>query len=292
MATLSEIVQDKANRLESVPNKFNSAVSKSQKEIFEEILTLLDGLEKKDGQIVLSASNIKEVEDIIEELKKVFYGSDYVEAVRDFAKEFDTQGEITRDLFEKSFKNAEFTELSTAVLKSEKKTAVESLLGSSIDKEFFNPIKSTIQDAVNSGSSLKDLISNIRTITEGDEERLGKLSRYANQISSDAFATSDRAYTNSIAKEIDAEWYRYVGGLLDDSRDFCVHRNNNYYHKKEVEGWADENWQGKSIETDASTIFIWLGGYNCKHSLIPVPLSQVPPEVVERNIQSGNFIQD
>ena len=229
MPTLSEIIKSKVGRIESVPNKFNSAVSKNQKKIFEEILWLIEKLERRNGEIITSVKNIELVEEITAELKKVFYGSDYVAAVREFAGEFDQQGKITKSFFKKSFEQSEFTALSEAILKAEKKTAVELLLGSSIDKEFFNPIKGTIQDAVNSGSSLKDLISNIRIITEGDEDRLGKLDRYAQQIASDAFATADRAYTNAIAEEIDAEWYRYIGGGIDDTPNFFQKKKNKYY---------------------------------------------------------------
>lgn len=307
MPTLTEIISEKVTRLDSVPDKLQSSIAKSQKKIFEEILVLLDKLDKsKTGEILTSVKNIEIIEEIIDDLKKVFYTSDYTAAVKEFAGEFDTQGKINKSLITKSLETAEFSALSAAVLKAEKKAAVELLLGSSIDKEFFNPIKGTIQDAINSGRPIRELIHDIRIIAEGEEGKLGRLERYAGQIANDAFATADRAHTNAIANELDAEWYRYVGGLLKDSRDFCEDRNNNYYHKKEVEAWGagdvtagitnptetDSDWAGKNQQTDAATIFILLGGFNCKHALIPVLLSAVPPEVVERNVENGNYEQE
>ena len=49
-----------------------------------------------------------------------------------------------------------------------------------------------------------------------------------------------------------------------------------FYKKEEVEKWANQNWAGKREGTTASTIFIYAGGYNCRHQIIYVSEAAVP----------------
>ena len=76
---------------------------------------------------------------------------------------------------------------------------------------------------------------------------------------------------------------------LDDSREFCVERAGNYYHKDEVSAWANLDWQGKRRGTTESTIFIYAGGYRCLHQIIYVSELVVPDEVVRRAKTKGIY---
>jgi len=288
--TLAEIIKEKHDRLDAVPTAFNKRVIDSQKEIFAELLELLDKLDKSNGEIIISAKNLEIIDDILEKLQGVVNQSEYVSAVRDFAKEFDQQGKITQEYFEKAFDRTEFTKLQEAVLKAKKREAVELLVGGNLDGALYSPIRKILTNSVSSGSSLKDTIAGLRLVIEGGDSRLGTLDRYTKQIAYDAMATADRAYTNAIADEIGAEWYKYVGGIIRDTREFCESRNGNYYHRKEVEEWGLlKEWDGKAKGTNDKTIFILAGGYNCQHSILPVLMSSVPPDVIERNKANGNL---
>ncbi len=48
-------------------------------------------------------------------------------------------------------------------------------------------------------------------------------------------------------------------------------------------------WAGMYKGTNADNIMTWLGGYNCKHSIIPVSLAIVPMSVIQRAIDAGYF---
>ena len=81
----------------------------------------------------------------------------------------------------------------------------------------------------------------------------------------------------------------YAGGELPTTRPFCEERVGKFFHYKEIESWASENWAGKNSETTAQNIYEYLGGWNCQHTLIPVTIEMVPQEVIDRNIESGNY---
>ena len=290
MPTLEKIIKEKVERLESVPNNLAVSVKKAQKDIFNEVLDLLGRLDRKDGAIVMSKQNLILIDEITLKTKKVVLGSDYVSAVQDFVNEFDTQATITTDFFEKLDVTITNEALTEQMLKSAKKNSAELLLGTPMDAQFLQPIKGLLDDAVSSGASWAKTVGDIQDFVIGNDKVDGRLLRYSKQIASDSFATADRAYTNVVADDAGFEWYFYTGGLLEDSREFCVERNNKYFHYKEVEKWGTlKNWQGRMPNTDPQTIFITCGGFNCKHSLIPQSVFAIPITDVKRNIANGNY---
>lgn len=283
-----DLIKKKNERLLSVPNAFEDAVSKAQKELFNEIIALVDSLERDGGNIVISSDNLLKIEEIGIKIKQALNGSDYIEAVREFASEFDKQAEINIEYFKNTFPDFKESELASQILANSKKITVELLV--STENEFILPLKDVLNDAVVSGSSWGDTVKNIRTFVEGNKDLDGRLLRYSKQIASDALATSDRAFTMAVSEDLGAEWFFYSGGEIGGTREFCHERNGRYFHKKEVEKWSHLDWPGKNKQTNERTIFILAGGYNCKHSIMPVSLYAVPISDIQRNIQNGNFI--
>lgn len=60
--------------------------------------------------------------------------------------------------------------------------------------------------------------------------------------------------------------YRYVGGLIATSRDFCSRHNDKVYTEREIQSIWRGNWGGKA----PGDPFVVRGGYNCRHHWIPV----------------------
>jgi len=84
----------------------------------------------------------------------------------------------------------------------------------------------------------------------------------------DTFMEGDRFVVEEMAKGLDLDnYYRFTGGLVQRSRDFCEHRNRKAFTKKQVESWRKLTWEGKSSPYDP---FLNVGGYNCRHRLMPI----------------------
>ena len=160
-----------------------------------------------------------------------------------------------------------------------------------LDISFNTPLKQILNDAVSNGKSLKELIIDLESFIKGDSGKLGTLHSYISGIARDTFNVFDRQYTQMVAEDIGAVWYFYTPGRVRDSREFCVKRNAKYYHKKEIGKWGHipKEWQGRNKNTNDTTIFSYLGGYNCMHSVIPVSQSKVPKSVINRNKIKGNL---
>lgn len=175
---------------------------------------------------------------------------------------------------------------------SAKKNVVDALVD---ENNFIKPIQDILTAAVVNGSNISDTIDSISEFVEGDpsSDSEGKILKYVKQITNDSFAVADRSYTSLVSDELGNEWYYYAGSEVAHTRCFCKERVGKYFHYKEIESWGDgENlgkcnigdgtWAGEFLGTNKSTIFSYLGGYNCMHSLIPVSDVVVPESDLTR----------
>lgn len=78
---------------------------------------------------------------------------------------------------------------------------------------------------------------------------------------------SYNAATKFFAKEYGYTKFRYEGGLIADSRDFCIERDGLEFWMEDGESWNDLEWKGKIPGVD---FFVQAGGFNCRHWLVYV----------------------
>jgi hypothetical protein len=110
------------------------------------------------------------------------------------------------------------------------------------------------------GLAISPLLSQIRTILSGSIKRL----RSAFDFIVRSF---DGALTLIRSRNADVEKFKYVGGVIDTSRDFCVTHNNKIYTRAEINRiWSSSSWGGKA----PGNPFVVRGGYNCRHMFVPV----------------------
>lgn len=284
-------------RLDVVPEEFYKSVEKDQRKLLQQLNKLVKQLDVKDGQILISTKNIAQVNRIMAKFSQIFAASSYQESVAEFMSEFDVQRDLIRKLIKDEFGQVPTKAAIEEMFEENKAATLEALAGrSAIDAEFFQPVQNVLRQNVGSGASLADTIVDLQRLVVGDE-RNGRLLGYTKTIAKDAFAQSDRNYTFTASADLGVQFFLYSGGLVEDSREFCVHRNNHYYHRKEIQKWVTSEgqpkpsgtWQGMIPGTNKSTIFINAGGYNCNHSILPLSAKAVPKDVLSRNIASGNW---
>lgn len=288
--TLSEIIKEKLSRLESVPDAFLSSLQKVEKDFLKEVLILVSRLEVKNGNIQRNQKNLVLLSEIESSLKNSFFEkTEYLKSVTEFIGEFNTQSLLTNDYFKKAFEKSTIPDIAKQVLEIKKRSTLNLLLGAKLEADFINPLYSIVDLGATSGASYSETLSAIQDIITGNSQIDSKLHTYAKQITHDTFAVSDRAYTKVVSDELKAEWFQYAGGIISGSREFCIARHNKFYHKIEIEKWAAKDWAGKMDGTNAQTIFETAGGHRCRHSILPKSIFSIPKEVVQRNIDSGNY---
>lgn len=300
MPTTAELIQEKIARLQSVPDALVTKVDKANQQIWEELLILLEQLDRdKEGNIILSQENLVISEQISQRLRQVVFDTDYREAIITYAGEFNTQADITFEYFDKVFKNVTNQEVFETILRQSQLNALELLTEDAVAANFINPLKDLLNGAITGNGKYTDAIKTLRDYTLTNDSGDGELTRYVKTFAHDAFAFSDRQYTKTISEFLNAQYYKWAGGELPDSRPFCEKYHNEFFSKREIEDFGDfididgrsfldeKLSQGFYPGTNRATIFTFAGGYNCHHSILPVSEFSVPPSVIERNKLKG-----
>jgi predicted XRE-type DNA-binding protein len=167
------------------------------------------------------------------------------------------------------------TELYKAILETNIATTKDALLGAGIRNNFGTAIQEVLKDNIAGIGTRTQLNETLRKFIEGTDTEKAFLNRYIKQTTNDSVMTFNSEYIQTIADDLGVEYYLYSGTIISDTREFCQARAGRYFTKAEVEKWASlKGWQGRMAGTNSSTIFIYRGGYNCRHQLWPVAKEQ------------------
>jgi len=265
-----------------VSKSFGNQITATQEGLFEKIQILLTKLDlNPDGTIKQSQANRALLAKANVSFEKAFQESGYYQYLNTLPDEIRIITEAN---------TAYFAFLNIKNLQTQTVGQLESLLANEgLEAQVKKPILDIMSQNINTGASYSDLVKQLRGFVIGDEKYAGKLQSYAGQIVSDTLFNYSRAIQEAISTKVGLQFVVYSGGIMDDSREFCVERAGNYYHKDEVSAWANLDWQGKRRGTTESTIFIYAGGYRCLHQIIYVSELVVPDEVVRRAKTKGIY---
>ncbi len=299
-----------ANVMDKGVDKFLEGVEKSQAGMFNKTLSIVKELETDlNGNIKQTVNNLK----LLARVRKTIVDEILTESYQKRVKTFTNQYHAIQSLNNGYFKSIEAAfnpnrELYNQIVQKSIQTTSASLLESGIDQNVIEPIIRIIDDSVSTGATFSDMVDELRLVMKGDPERLGKLMRYSTQITTDALNQFNGIYNETIASDLDLEWYYYSGGKRKTSRPFCKKYAGRYFHKKEVEDFGrrkdldGSNLCGGSSKTDLcagripgtnkSNIFRNRAGFNCKHIYKPTLIDAVPKNVINRNIKKGYFVPE
>jgi hypothetical protein len=157
-----------------------------------------------------------------------------------------------------------------------------SLFNAGLESQIKRPLMDIINTSINSGGQFSGFLEQVKTFITGNSKVDGKLLSYARTLTRDALFNYSRAVQQAVTNDLGLKWYFYLGGVMDKTRSFCLERVDKYWHESEVKVWASLEWQGKRPDTTESSIFVYAGGYNCSHTLVPVSDVVVPKEDLNR----------
>ncbi len=141
-----------------------------------------------------------------------------------------------------------------------------SLLGEGITQGMVSELTKTLQYHVYSKSNkaiFRQALQNVLSVN-------GQPVRYLTTYASDTLYQFSRAYTDEVTKELDAQYFYYMGTSIKTTRDFCGGRVGKVFTKAQVKDWAKLTWKGKIEGTTGQSIFMYAGGYNCRHRILPI----------------------
>ena len=176
-------------------------------------------------------------------------------------------------------------ELYKQILESNIQTTSDLLLGAEIRSNFDNAITQVLKENIAGNTNRTNLQNVLREFIKGTPDQRAYLERYVKQVTNDSVMVFSREYNAVVSEDLNLQFFAYVGTRIDTSRPFCDARAGRYFKKSEIESWASQNWDGKIPQTTKTTIFSYLGGYNCRHEAYAI--SQTQYRVAEKRNLTG-----
>jgi hypothetical protein len=248
--------------------------------------TILADLDIRDGSLVASESNIGKLSQVMSDIESDFVDPQWRDAVKEYVKTFDVLDANTTKWV------GQIGSIDKGLMKAlrtqYKQISAEYLLNAqSFSQTLLNPIAQEVGAYIATGSRYSDLVSAVSQIVTGGDTSDGAILGNARTTVNDLVSVYERTATNVASEQVGAVFFLYEGRPIQTTRPFCRERANRYYHKEEIASWASEDWQGKTEGTNSTTIFSYLGGYNCRHVLVPVRQSEVAAQDLQRMRDKG-----
>lgn len=285
--------EELARRLESTIISANDTLSAGiitiQDSLYPQIVKVLKDLDlDEEGLIKQTAANRAIMNKALGVLDKKVASSQYQNLVEKYLKTIPAVDALNVTYFEvlsDAFKpNRQFL----ASLQKQTIKQVEDLLfNQGFQASVKIPLSNLLNTSVNSGGHFTDLLDSVKGFIKGNSEIDGKLLSHTKTITKSTLFNYSRAFHHAVSNDLGLVWFAYSGGLMRSSRDFCIDKAGHYFRKEEIESWASQDWAGKVQGTNASSIFIFAGGWNCAHSIIPVDESTVPEEDIISSKERG-----
>ncbi len=274
------------NLLDGSVNSFVDGLPEIQRATFDKLITLLKEVDVRDGTIQNSIRNIRLLGSIKKELDDLVLSNKYLNSVKEFVTAYGTVARLNDRYFSDVADRYKPPSMLSEVRKQAVNDAVSYLTESGIGANYTDKLRDMIKTAITSGGSYATLTESLRQTILGGPQEDGALVKYARQIATDGINQFNRTYMKAVTDDLGFKWFRYTGSNLRTSRPFCLamtRPENEYFHISQVsniiKGYLNTgkvSTQGLNKETNTTNFFIYAGGYNCGHSIIPVPDALVP----------------
>jgi hypothetical protein len=238
------------------------------------------------------AKSLKEMIRLKKEISDtIINNSLYQSQVAEVGKGFEMLSELSNEYIGTIIDNFKPKKaLYEAILEANIATTKDALLGAGIRSNFGTAIQEVLKDNISGIGTRSELYKTLRKFIQGSDLEKPFLERYIKQTTNDSVMTFNAEYIQTIAEDLDVEYYLYAGTIIEDTRSFCQARTGRYFTTDEVKAWANlKGWQGRMAGTNSSTIFIYRGGYNCRHQLWPVSQEQYESAQEQACAKYGNL---
>jgi len=300
MASFDELVKQKIKLLETVPETIVTAAEKAQRDAWRKLGPLLAEMDvDATGNIRQTEDNIRRIGLITDELNKVLAGGEYKDAVQSFLSSIDEGVQLTDDIAKKIDASFQPDNVQRQLLAISKQNAINAFFGSGLKENVTQPFLEQLTANVAARAPLREAVKALQGVIEGTETTDGRLLANVRTTANTAQAIADRSYAAAVNEELGIDYFQYLGGEIPTTRPFCAHREGAVFHRKEIEQWGDGKnsagindirngtWDGRIDGTDSRSIFTFVGGWNCRHFLVPVIKQKVPASVIARAKAEG-----
>lgn len=297
------IIEELTTLLEKRAKDFSDAMPTVQKQAYREVLVLAKELDtRKDGTITPTLKNVRLIAKIKQRLNEVILDGKYY---KELDKVIKTYTEITK------LQNAYFTAMVgkftvPAVLAEIEKQSIEITLESmgkeGLNAGVINRVRDILNKNVTTGGKIDDFIEEVRIYLNDTPDGDGALKKYSKQIVTDALNQYSAQYNQLLSDDLGFKFYKYVGTLVDDSREFCrkiIEAKKGcmqFIHISQFQELLNGKICGEQIHinkksglpsglikgTNTSNLLVNRGGWQCAHQFYGQPKAVIPKDLWDK----------
>lgn len=256
-----------------VEGRHKDLLTEKQRKVFQQVRELfIDKLERdEDGNVKMNSSNIALL-NTIDEVFELTSSAVNTNIVNHMTTSLKSLVKSNANYFSKVDGNAKVLPILPKVDKAmsgwlgitngtpQKNGFIDQLLGNDTTSKI--AVKNLAMKIVIGQQGLESAKNEMKTLIEGNKDRLGLFERHYKTFANDLYSQIDRATANVIRTDLKFEFAIYVGGLIETSRPFCEEHNGKVFHISEILKFDPK----VGIPPNYDPIHD-LGGYNCRHHL-------------------------
>jgi hypothetical protein len=281
---IADILKQKQSFIDEQRAKMESSVVKLQSQLFNDIVSkLIPELDVKDGLIQDNAKNYRLIS-VLDKTYKDFQTASSQVMFGQIVAGTTKIADLSKNYFNSLMTGNLPERFDQVIEKTNKLINLKlGLDGGKLQRggflqSFFDSntigtdLKQMTSKAVTSNTDLKDYVQMLQDKISGTPEYTGGLERQFQRYGYDLYQQYDAAYNMTLGNEFGFTYFIYQGGLVKDSRAFCVEHNNKVYSVEEAQTWGE--WIDPKTGEVPSYLgypgydpLIDRGGYNCRHSL-------------------------
>lgn len=259
--------------------------------VLDEIFRVLDSINSAGGNFDVATLSNEQFLNFINAIRRGLTSGGYQQAVEVLISDY---GKITINSSNllKNIGGFDVPPLQLSQVEQKwKQVTAESLLNSGIRSDFETPILRILDESISYGGSIERAKKNLTEFIKGNPDKSGKLQSYTTQIARDSIGQLQGQQFHSVATAVDTAGIRYIGSLLEDSRGQCTRwvkdlngfiawdqlnkeiklaYDNQRAKKVDNYGGKKHPWGGMMPNTTKDNFMAKRGGFNCRHTAIPV----------------------
>lgn len=299
-------IKDIVKQMDDASKAFDGVIAKTEKALYDAALTSVKELElDSQGNIKTTTANLKRLQQIKIQLAKAAGNKEYLKGVKELSDVFDKI--YTRQ--QAFYYNSAFPEKTMGMNAKSRlelmrqvavQNTIEGLTGAGLASNVTDPLNRILLRAVTSGEKYSDLTKELRDSIISSPQGEGTLSRYAKTYATTALTQYAGQNNKLFTDDLGASWFRYVGSEIETTREFCqLMLQKEYIHRSEfpsiLKGDITINGkvhhckmnpktglpQGMIDGTNEDNLQVNVGGWNCRHQLVPVAAAAVPQDIRE-----------
>jgi hypothetical protein len=299
MPSQEDILKQINKIIEEAAEKFNDRIPGWTDRIWRQLQVLFKQIDTKGDKITPSVKNLRLIGTIGRKLEKIIVDKEYLSDVKNYIKAFNDITTYQNQYFQSLENEFKPTPLLQAIREQAVNSAIEGLTEAGLG-DMKNNIKSTLLKNITTGGSYTELMKTMSGMVSDNNKSESSFSTKIRTYTITSIAQYSRNYSQTVAEGLNFKWFQYVGSVITTTRCFChAMVKKRYFHKSEIpdiiKGDFDE-FRERECEindntdlpdglikgTNISNFMTYAGGWNCQHSIFPVPPSAVPQELRDK----------